>query len=150
VEGSEQHALDLAGRALARRDLSTAALRSKLAAAGVETSLADATVERLARDGLVNDERTAAARAAGLASKGYGDRAIDARLERDGFDRSCRLAALAGLEPESDRARAYVHSAKSREPRRVASGLQRRGFGPEAVESALSLLDASAARSYHE
>ncbi|MGH6943724.1 MAG: regulatory protein RecX [Geminicoccaceae bacterium] len=139
---AERAALDVALRALAHRDLSTVALRAKLTAAGIDDSLAEQTVERLVRDGLVNDERAAAVRAAGLAGRGYGDRAIDGRLERDGFDRSCREGALAGLEPEEARARAIAGSARERDLRRVAAGLERRGFGPDAVESALVQVDA--------
>ena len=139
---AERAALDAALRALAHRDLSTAALRAKLTAGGIGESLAEQTVERLVRDGLVNDERAAAARAAGLAGRGYGDRAIDGRLERDGFDRHCRAAALAGLEPEEARARAIAGSTRERDVRRVAAGLERRGFGPDAIESALVQVDA--------
>lgn len=138
----ERAALDTALRALAHRDLSTAALCAKLAAAGIEESLAEQTVVRLVRDGLVNDPRAAAGRAAALAGRGYGDQAIDERLEHDGFERSCRDAALAGLEPEEARARAIAGCASERDVRRVAASLARRGFGPDAIESALLRLDA--------
>jgi SOS response regulatory protein OraA/RecX len=144
VVNEERAALDAALRALAHRDLSTAALCAKLAAAGIDESLAQQTVARLADDGLVNDERAAAGRAVALAGRGYGDQAIDERLEHDGFDRSCRDAALAGLEPEEARARGIAGSASERDLRRVAASLARRGFGPDAIESALLRLDAPA------
>lgn len=141
---AEQAALDVALRALGRRDRSTAALRAKLAAAGIDESLTEQTLDRLVRNGLVDDERTAAARAAALASRGYGDGGIDARLEHDGFDRPCREAALASLDPEGVRARTIVGSAPGRDPRRVAATLRQRGFGPDAIESALARVDAPA------
>lgn len=141
MASAERAAFDAAGRALAHRDLSTAALRAKLTGAGIDESLAAQTVARLVHDGLVDDERAAAARAAALAGRGYGDRAIDARLERDGFDRDCRAAALAGLEPEGARAQAIAGGAGGRAPRRLADALRRRGFGPDAVEGVLARVD---------
>jgi SOS response regulatory protein OraA/RecX len=140
----EQDALDVAGRALEHRDLSSGALRARLNAAGVSEALAEDTVARLVGDGLVDDARAASVRAQGLAKRGYGNRAIDARLERDGFDRDCRAAALAELEPEETRAQAIVGTACGAELRRRVSGLQRRGFGPDAIESALARVDADA------
>lgn len=139
---AERVALDVALRALGRRDRSTAALRARLAAAGIDESLTERTLDRLVCDGLVDDGRTAAARAAALAGRGWGDRAIDARLEQDGFDRRCRETALAGLEPESARVRTLMGSARGRDARRLAALLRRRGFGLDAIESALVLLDA--------
>jgi regulatory protein len=143
VRDEERHALDVAGRALGRRDLSSAALRSKLVAAGVSRTLADEAVERLVQDGLVDDARAASSLARSLAGRGYGDRAIDARLERDGFDRACRDAALGELEAEDVRALAIARGAGSADLRRVAVGLQRRGFGADAIESVLASADAS-------
>ena len=142
MSNAERHALDVAGRALGRRDLSAAALRSKLAAAGVSETLADETVERLVRDGLVDDARAAASLARSLAARGYGDRAIDARLEREGFDRACRDAALDELEAEDVRAQALASRTGGRDLHRVAAGLQRRGFGPDAIESVVARADA--------
>jgi SOS response regulatory protein OraA/RecX len=138
----EQDALEVAGRALEHRDLSSAALRARLDAAGVGEALAEDTVARLVGDGLVDDARTASLRAQGLARRGHGNRAIDARLERDGFDRDCRAAALADLEPEETRAQALVGDASGAELRRLVAGLQRRGFGTDAIESALARFDA--------
>lgn len=141
--GSAEHdALDLAGRALRYRDLSSTALRAKLAAAGVAGALAEETVARLVEGGLVDDSRTAAGRARALAGRGYGNSAIDARLERDGFDRNCREAALEGLDAEEARADAIVRRASGGDLRRLGAGLQRRGFAPEAIESALARVDA--------
>ncbi len=139
---AERAALDVALRALGRRDRSTAALRAKLAAAGIDESLTEQTLHRLAQDGLVDDDRTATARASWLAGRGYGDRAIDARLEQDGFDRRCREGALAGLEPEGSRAQALAGSADGQDARRLVALLRRRGFGLDAIESALARLDA--------
>jgi SOS response regulatory protein OraA/RecX len=140
----EQDALGVAGRALEHRDLSSAALRARLHAAGVGEALAEDTVARLVGDGLVDDVRTASVRAQALARREYGNRAIDARLERDGFDRDCRAAALADLEPEETRAHALVGNAGRAELGRLVARLRRRGFGTDAIESALARVDAPA------
>lgn len=143
MDSAERDAFDAAGRALRHRDLSTAALRAKLRAKGIGDSLVEETIERLAESGLVDDARTAASRARALAGRGYGNRAIDSRLEQDGFDRECRAAALDGLEPEAARAQAIVSRAGDRGPGRVAASLERRGFAFDAIESALARVDAS-------
>lgn len=143
MDSAARDALDAAGRALRHRDLSASALRTKLRGKGIGETLAEETVERLADYGLVDDARTAASRAQALAGRGYGNRAIDARLERDGFDRTCREAALDGLETEESRAAAIVSRASGRDLRRVAASLERRGFGFDAIESALARVDAS-------
>lgn len=140
---AERDALDAAGRALSYRDLSSRALRAKLAAAGVGESLAEETVARLVGDGLVDDARTAAARARALAGRGYGNRAIDARLEHEGFDRGCRATALGEIESEETRASAIVSGAGGAKLTRLVAGLRRRGFGPDAIESALARVDES-------
>jgi SOS response regulatory protein OraA/RecX len=142
VGSAERDALDAAGRALERRDLSSAALRAKLTAAGVAPALAEETVARLVDAGLVDDARTACVRAQGLARRGYGNLAIAARLERDGFDGGCLQVALSELEAEETRVHAVVGRATPGELRRVVTGLQRRGFGPDAIDSVLARVDA--------
>ena len=134
-------ALELAGRALALRDVSADALERKLAAAGIGESARTLAVAELERRGLLDDGRLAGRRAESLASRGYGDAAIDARLAADGIDRETREEAIAALEPEADRARALVATRRREAPRRIAAFLSRRGFGADSVEAALAALD---------
>ena len=130
----------LAARALARRDLPARRLRERLERAGVPPTTAKAMVARLAAVGLVNDARLAHARAEALASRGYGDAAIAARLEAEQLPEECVRAALAVLPPESERARGLA--APGQEASAVARRLARRGFAPETVEDVVGLLDA--------
>jgi SOS response regulatory protein OraA/RecX len=137
-----RHALDVAGRALAARDLSRAALARRLRLAGVEAPARRAVVERLADAGLIDDGRLARRRAQALAGRGYGDAAIDVRLEREGIGRELREAALAELEPEAERARRIVAAMRSGDRRSAGARLARRGFGVDAIEAAIGQLDA--------
>jgi SOS response regulatory protein OraA/RecX len=127
-------ALGVAGRALARRDLSERGLRERLHRAGVAPVGAEEAVAKLRRARLVDDERFAATRALGLAERGLGDAAIRFDLERHGIAAAEIEAALAGLEPECERAQRIV----SRRGAGPATGrhLARRGFAEDAVEAA--------------
>jgi regulatory protein len=133
LEDEREDALDRAVRALARRDYSAESLRAKLERAGVSEPARDAALETLAGVGYVDDERFARDRAERLAARGYGDDWIRADLEAQGLAREAAETAVAGLEPERERA--------LREARKLAAGpraaraLQRRGFSEEAVES---------------
>jgi SOS response regulatory protein OraA/RecX len=102
-----------------------------------ETARADA-LDTLERVGYVDDARFAASRAETLAARGYGDEGIRLLLEADGVGVEALDAALAGLEPEVERARRLV-ARLGRTPR-VAAQLQRKGFGGDAVEAALGCL----------
>ncbi len=84
---------------------------------------------------MVDDARMAARRAEVLAERGYGDDAIRFDLEREGLAGQFVEAALAGLEPELERARALVerHGLDLRTARRLAS----KGFDAATVEEAL-------------
>ena len=130
----------VAARALARQDVSARRLGERLERAGVAPTTAKNTVARFAAVGLVDDARLAHARAEALASRGYGDAAIAARLEGERLDWECVRAALAVLPPESERARRLA--AAEREPSAVARRLTGRGFAPETVEEVVGLLDA--------
>jgi SOS response regulatory protein OraA/RecX len=142
--GSSRHpreaALEAAARALARRDLSRRALDSRLRKAGFTPELSAETVEELAAERLVDDRRLACDRAAALAGRGLGDAAIDARLAAEGIDEPERLEAVGKLPPEHERARRLVAKLGGG-PEKVAAGLYRRGFGADAIESALATLD---------
>ena len=113
-------ALRVAARALRHRDLSRTALAERLPAPARDDAL-----DTLERSGLVDDARTAAARAAWLAGRGWGDEAIRFRLEHEGFAGEPLENAVAGLEPEPERARAFL--AEGRTERWLAA----RGFAPD-------------------
>lgn len=111
-------ALQLAGRALRTRDLSHDELTARLARAEIPPAAAAESVAALERAGLLDDARLAANRAAGLAGRGYGDAAVRHDLERRGVAAGQIEAAIAGLEPEAERAQQIV---------------ERRGTGPHTI-----------------
>jgi SOS response regulatory protein OraA/RecX len=127
-------ALDVAGRALARRDLSERGVRDRLKRAGVASAGAEEAVGTLRRARLLDDGRFAADRALGLADRGLGNAAIRFDLERHGIAASEIEAALAVLEPERERAERIV-SRRGPGPA-TARHLARRGFAEDAVEAA--------------
>jgi SOS response regulatory protein OraA/RecX len=127
-------ALGVAGRALARHDLSERGLRERLKRARVAPAGAEEAVGTLRRARLLDDERFAAARALSLAERGLGDTAIRFDLERHGIAATEIEAALAGLEAERDRAERIV-SKRGAGPA-TARHLARRGFAEDAVEAA--------------
>jgi SOS response regulatory protein OraA/RecX len=119
-----------AGRVLAGGDASAHRLTQRVErAAG---AVAEEVVTSLADIGVIDDERASAARASALAARGWGDAAIEARLESEGFDPTSARAAVAALAPEEARAADLV--AGEADPRRAARLLARRGFAPELVE----------------
>ena len=134
-------ALGVAGRALARRDLSEQRLRERLDRAGIAPAGREEAVGTLRRAGLVDDERFACARAAALAERGLGDAAIRFELEGQEIPATALEAALAGLEPERDRAQSIV----SRRGGGAATAryLARRGFAEDVVEAAANASVAS-------
>jgi len=129
-------ALATAGRALRRRDHSARSLDARLERAGVPPVERRETVETLQRVGLVDDERFAAARAAALADRGYGDAAIRWDLERRGIAPEAVADAVDSLPPEAERARAVA--ARRGGGAATARLLARRGFGDDAVEAVLT------------
>jgi regulatory protein len=108
-------ALAVATRALVRREHSQRSLRERLLRARVGADEADAVLVELRRLGLLDDGRFARERARVLAERGKGDAAIRSDLEHAGVDGGEIEAALAGLEPEAERAARLV---------------ERRGAGP--------------------
>lgn len=101
-------ALRRASRALRHRDLSRRALAERLPAPG-----RDAALEALERGGYLDDTRAATGRAASLAMRGWGDEAIRFRLQQEGFAADSLEAALGALEPETERARAFLEGGKT-------------------------------------
>jgi regulatory protein len=129
-------ALTTATRALARRERSAATLAAHLEESGVAPRERAATLGVLERAGYVDDARFAGLRAAALATRGYGDAAIRFDLEQQGVAAGPAGAALAALEPEADRAAALLarRGVSAAALRRLAA----RGFGEDAIESALA------------
>ena len=128
-------ALARAARALRPRDRSRRALEDRLTRAGVPPLARNEALETLERVGLVDDARVAATRAQALAERGFGDAAIRYDLEHEGVAGNLVDEALAGLEPERDRARALVQR-RGAEPR-TARWLAGKGFDAASVEDAL-------------
>ena len=127
--------VELAARALQHRDRSRHELDERLARAGVgdeERADALATLERV---GYLDDARFAAARAEALAGRGYGDEAIRHDLERHGIAAEALAEALAGLEPERERARALVE--RLGRSVKTARQLARKGFDAESLAAAV-------------
>ncbi len=133
----ERNPLDLAARALQHRDRSRRELDERLAKAGVgdeERADALATLERV---GYLDDARFAAARAAALAGRGYGDDAIRHDLQGHGIDPEGTVDAISALEPELERAQALVKQ-RGRSVK-TAQHLARKGFAGETVAAALGV-----------
>jgi regulatory protein len=126
--------IDLAARALRHRDRSRREIDARLARAGVDDDRRADALDALERIGYVDDARFAAARAASLADRGFGDEAIRALLAAEGVAAEAVQDAVAGLEPELERAAAIV-AGLGASPR-TAARLARKGFGEDAVEAA--------------
>lgn len=124
--------IDLAIRALRYRDRSTAELDVRLARRGVGDAEREQALETLERVGYLDDERFARTRAEQLAARGSGDALIRHDLEGRGIAAEHVDAALAGLEPERERA-ARIADRRGRTPK-TARYLASRGFGEEALE----------------
>jgi SOS response regulatory protein OraA/RecX len=128
-------ALGRALRALGPRDRSRRALADRLTHAGVRADAREEALMRLEETGLVDDARVAVTRARSLAERGYGDAAIRYDLEREGVAVELVAEALAGLEPELERARALVER-RGAEPK-TARWLASKGFDAASVEEAV-------------
>lgn len=134
-------ALSRALRTLSAHDRSRGELDRRLAQAGLPAAARDEALQALERGGLLDDERVAATRAAALARRGYGDAAIRADLRRRRVPPDAVASALAGLEPEQERARALVDAARDRDlafRRLAARGFDRdvlAGLSPFAQEA---------------
>jgi len=92
-------------------------------------------IETLERIGYVDDGRFALARARSLAARGLGDAAILHDLAGRGIEPDVATPALAGLEPECERAAALA--SRHGRSRRTAALLARRGFDPDSIETAI-------------
>lgn len=133
-ERRRKAALDAAGAALRVRDLPTQRLEERLERRGIAPAQRAEALATLKRAGVVDDERYARNRALALAGRGAGDAAIRYDLEQHGVAGELVEEALAGLEPEQQRADRIV-SARGRSPA-TARFLARKGFGEDLVETA--------------
>jgi regulatory protein len=136
VTANPPDALEVATRVLARRDFSERGLRERLRRAGVTGVEEAQALAALQRAGVIDDARFAQARARALAQRGKGDAAIRFDLGRQGVSNETVEEALASLEPERTRAERVV--AQRGEGAATARLLARRGFGDEAVETAVA------------
>jgi SOS response regulatory protein OraA/RecX len=129
-------ALDVATKALSRRDFSERALRERLVRVGIDAGEAEAVLARLRNEGVLDDARFAANRARALAERGKGDAAIRFDLAQQGVEGGAIDDALALLEPERERARRIV-SRRGPGPA-TARLLAGRGFDEDAVTAAVA------------
>ena len=128
--------LDVATKALARRDFSERGLRERLERAGVEPVEAERVLGRLRDEGVLNEARFAANRARVLAERGKGDTAIRFDLEAQGLPGELIEAALGELEPERVRAeRIVVRRGAGPATTRLLSS---RGFEEDVIEAAVA------------
>jgi regulatory protein len=137
-----ERALGAAVRSLRARPLSERRLRERLQSRGIRADAEEAAVATLSEAGFVDDARLARGRALALAERGWGDAAIEARLEGEGLTQPEIDAAIAELDPEPERTAHAIHGLA---PRKAWDLLQRRGFDPETIESVLGGLDESEA-----
>jgi regulatory protein len=137
-------------RLLTGRDYSVARIRQKLAARDAAGDDVETVLERLQREGWLDDKRYAERFAGAALASGrcYGAR-LRVEMRRKGFTAEVVAETLAPLLAESDeisevrsaaerRYPGFSYSAASdRDKRRVVGFLQRRGFGLSAIMRAL-------------
>ena len=128
--------------ALRFRDHSRASLAERLAARGVAPAAREEALDVLSRAGLVDDARLAHGRAAALAARGAGDLMVADDLARRGLPEALVAEAVAGLQPERERAERLVRAAglTPRTLRRLAG----KGFTAETLEALVAELEGRA------
>lgn len=139
AELRRSEALAVAGRALRRRDLSRRRLGERLDRAGVALAAEQSALAALVEAGAVDDARLAHRRAHALADRGWGNAAVAERLRGEGIGESDIQQALAGLDPELDRAACLVAGVGG--AAKAWALLSRRGFDPETIEALVDPLD---------
>ncbi|CAB4708483.1 MAG: hypothetical protein F2663_09075 [Actinobacteria bacterium] len=126
-----------ATRALARRDRTRASLDALLERRGIRPDDRKQAIKRLADAGALDDNRYAHNRAATLATRGYGDRAIRHDLEQAGAAPTVIDQAIEALTPETERLHAIVGPSPTlRDLRRLAT----KGFDSAALEDLAATL----------
>ena len=129
---------------LAARPHFRAELAAKLARRGYPEAEAEAALDRLAREGLLDDLKTARDFVAHRReSRGEGRRRLAAELARRGAPAAAVDEALADLTPDDDLAAAQEAAAVwarrgGTDPRALARHLERKGFGRRAIVTVLN------------
>jgi len=143
MDDTRERVLDAAGKALARRALSRAALAERLSKVA-SPDVCQAVLDDLERLGYVDDEALALALAEQRLASGWGPGRVEADLERLAVgDSALRAGVRAAEAGEEEAARALLASrtAAGRTPAQRLGLLARRGFTAEAAESVLGVLD---------
>jgi len=129
-------ALDLATRALARRDRSVVELADYLARRGIGRPERTQTIDRLTDAGYVDDLGFAYRRADSLSGRGYGDEAVRFELERRGIRPDLIDLALSSLQDERERAAEILRAAPT--PFAGVRRLATKGFSADTIEAAVA------------
>jgi len=139
----QEMAFQQASRLLALRPRSEVEVRRNLTKHGYSEAAITATLERLRRDGLVNDERFAQAWVENRSEfRPRSRRLLALEMRQHGLDEADAAQALQGVDDETlayRAAQAYARKLKTTEwlefRRKVAGFLARRGFGYEVALS---------------
>jgi regulatory protein len=131
VAGQATDALQVAVKALARRELSRAELVERLTKAGFSADDAAKALAELREAGYQSDERAARERARVLAGRNAGDAAIRADLRRRGLAAETLEPIIGELPPERERAEALA--VRIGRGRRLLETLTRKGFAEETI-----------------
>jgi regulatory protein len=134
---AEHDPIEIAARALSHRDRSRREVEDRLARAGIDEDRRSDALEALERVGYLDDARFAAARAAALADRGYGDDWIRHDLAEQGVAAKSVAEAIGGLVPEAARAAELVQ--RLGRTAKTGARLARKGFGEDALEAALGI-----------
>ena len=136
TELRRSEALAIAARSLRFRDHSRQSLADRLSRGRVDAATGDEALNTLERLGLVDDRRSASARATALADRDAGDLFIRADLAQRGYEPADISDAIEALSPETARAEQIVgqRGASPRTFRRLLA----KGFSAEAIEDLIA------------
>ena len=136
TELRRSEALAIAARSLRFRDHSRHSLADRLSRGRVDAATGDEALNTLERLGLVDDRRSASARATALADRDAGDLFIRADLAQRGYEPADISDAIEALSPETARAEQIVgqRGASPRTFRRLLA----KGFSAEAIEDLIA------------
>lgn len=129
-------------RQLAMRAMSKAELYEKLVRQGYPAEEADDAVAAVTERGYIDEDAYARSLVKRYAKRGYGRRAVFARLRAHGLDAKVIEPALEELEYDEDMlvklALKYLKGETGAEAvRRAGAALYRRGYTPEQIKTAL-------------
>ena len=136
AELRRSEALAIAARSLRYRDHSRQSLADRLARSRVDVAAGDEALGTLEWLGLLDDRRSALARATALAERDAGDLLIRADLEQRGFTQSDVAEAIEVIEPEAVRAERIIER-RGASPRTLRLLLVR-GFASDALEGLIA------------